>query len=197
MQNKIKFKGAIITGVLAVECMRHVFFLSMVDLQMGERCVIPGLILFSIVSHHLHARYSNADFCLAYFLRHFIFFQWIQRAKYFLRIVETYDVACQYYIHLKKRFESNFPDLADVIDIIHLLVPKKHLDGHKDDCKYRFSLNYTEGVGRSHGEGIEASWAESKQSGGSTRQMNHGHRHDTINDLHNYWNWNKLRGLGM
>jgi hypothetical protein len=26
--------------------------------------------------------------------------------------------------------------------------------------------------------------------------MNHGHRHDTLNDFHNYWNWNKLRGLG-
>ncbi|KIM35196.1 hypothetical protein M413DRAFT_79608 [Hebeloma cylindrosporum] len=120
----------------------------------------------------------------------------MERVKYFLRIVETYDVARQYYVYLKSCCQANFPDLADVIDIIYLLVPKKHLDGHKEDCKYRFSLNYTEGVGRSHGEGIEASWAESKQSGGSTCQINHSHCHDTINDLHNYWNWNKLRGLG-
>ena len=196
MQNKIKFKGAIITGVLAVECMRHVFFLSMVDLQMGERYVLFEPSPYRIVFNHVVVRYANADFCLAYLLRRFLFLQWIQRAKYFLRIVETYDVACQYYVYLKARFEANFPDLAHIIDIMYLLVPKKHLDGHKDNCKYRFSLNYTEGVGRSHGEGIEASWAESKQSGGSTRQMNHGHRHDTINDLHNYWNWNKLRGLG-
>ena len=37
LQNKLKFKGAVITGVVAVECMRHVFFLSAVDLQKGER----------------------------------------------------------------------------------------------------------------------------------------------------------------
>ncbi|PPQ98101.1 hypothetical protein CVT26_003271 [Gymnopilus dilepis] len=177
MQNKIKFKGAIITGVVAVECMRHVFFLAMADLQKGER-------------------YANGDYVLAYFLRRWLIWDSLQRIRYFRRIVETYDVACQYYVHLRARFESSFPDLADVIDLMYLLVPKKHLDGHIDRCKYRFSLNYTDGVGRSHGEGIEPSWAESKQSGGSTRQMNHGHRHDTINDLHNYWNWNKLRGLG-
>ncbi|KAF8204536.1 hypothetical protein BJ912DRAFT_277 [Pholiota molesta] len=178
MQNVIKFRFAIITAVLAVECMRHSIFLSMVDLQKGER-------------------YANADFALAYALRRFTFLQSMSRAKYFSRILETYDVACQYYVHLKARFQKNFPDLADTVDLIHLLVPKKHLDGHKDDCKYRFSLNYTDGTGRSHGEGIEASWAESKQSGGSTRQMNHGHRHDTLNDFHNYWNWNKIRGLGQ
>jgi hypothetical protein len=121
----------------------------------------------------------------------------LRNAKFFARIVETYDVACQYYIHLKKRFQENIPDLADLIDLIHLLVPKKHLDGHKDHCKYRFSLNYTDGVGRGHGEGIEQSWSESKQSGESTRQMNHGHRHDTLTDFHNYWNWNKLRSQGL
>ena len=111
--------------------------------------------------------------------------------------MDTYDVACQYQIHLKERFVKNIPPLADIIDLILMLVPKKHLDGHKDHCKYRFSLNYTDGVGRGTGEGIEQSWSESKQSGGSTRQMNHGHRHDTLNDLHSYWNWNKLRSQGQ
>ncbi|KAF6742705.1 hypothetical protein DFP72DRAFT_790275, partial [Ephemerocybe angulata] len=52
-------------------------------------------------------------------------------------------------------------------------------------------LNYFDGAGRLHGEGIEPSWAETKQSGGSTQHMNHGHRHDTIIDFHNYWNWRK------
>ena len=51
MQNKIKFKGAIITGVLAVECMRHVFFLSMVDLQMGERYI------YIYLNHHHFAQF--------------------------------------------------------------------------------------------------------------------------------------------
>ncbi|KAK0491690.1 hypothetical protein IW261DRAFT_1291504, partial [Armillaria novae-zelandiae] len=71
------------------------------------------------------------------------------------------------------------------------LVLKMHLNGHIEKCKYEFSLNYVKGMGRSHGEGIEASWVETKQSGSSTRQMNHGHCHDKLNDFHNYWNWVK------
>ncbi|KAK0438714.1 uncharacterized protein EV420DRAFT_1279905, partial [Desarmillaria tabescens] len=36
MQNKMKFKGCVITGVIAVECGRHCIFISMVDLHKGE-----------------------------------------------------------------------------------------------------------------------------------------------------------------
>ncbi|KAK0474520.1 hypothetical protein IW261DRAFT_1422824 [Armillaria novae-zelandiae] len=135
MQNKLKFRGCVVTGVIAVE------------------------------------------------------------SKYFWRVVLTYDVACQYHVKLRKCFIDNFIDLADIIDIILCLVPKMHLDGHIEKCKYEFSLNYVKGMGRSHGEGIEASWAETKQSGGSTRQMNHGHRHDKLNDFHNYWNWAKVENM--
>ncbi|KAF9536538.1 hypothetical protein CPC08DRAFT_595712, partial [Agrocybe pediades] len=49
LQNKLKFRGSVITGVLGVECLRHMFFISMVDLQKGER-------------------YANADFALAHAL---------------------------------------------------------------------------------------------------------------------------------
>ncbi|KAJ2912805.1 hypothetical protein MD484_g7609, partial [Candolleomyces efflorescens] len=177
MQNKLKFKGCVITGVLAVECGRHAVFLAMVDMQKGER-------------------YALADYALARALYHFISTMSLRNAKiFFRRIIVTYDVACQYFVKLKERFRVSFAELSDVVDIIRMLVPKMHLDGHKEDCRYRFSLNYSEGAGRVHGEGIETSWAESKQSGGSTRQMNHGHRHDTINDFHNYWNWEKIHKM--
>lgn len=54
-----------------------------------------------------HDRYANADFALAYALRRYTFLQSMSRAKYFSRILETYDVACQYYVHLKARFRKN------------------------------------------------------------------------------------------
>ncbi|KAF6764485.1 hypothetical protein DFP72DRAFT_799713 [Ephemerocybe angulata] len=176
MQNKLKFKGCVITGVLGVECGRHSIFLSMVDLQKGER-------------------FGNADFALARALRRFLPALTLGRAKFFKHIVVTYDVACQYFVKLKERFKLSFPlsDVSVMVDMIHMLVPKMHLAGHKEDCRYRFSLNYFDGAGRLHGEGIEPSWAETKQSGGSTQHMNHGHRHDTIIDFHNYWNWRKNR----
>ena len=158
--------------------MRHVFFLSAVDLQKGERWYLLRAPKNRTITDAIVCSYANADYALAYALRRYTIAHSLSRAKFFSHIVDSYDVACQYYVHLKSRFEKNFCDLADVVDLIRLFVPKKHLDGHKENCKYRFSLNYAKGVGRGHGEGIETSWAEAKQSGGSTRQMNHGHPHE-------------------
>ncbi|KAF8913329.1 hypothetical protein CPB85DRAFT_1219841 [Mucidula mucida] len=172
MQNRLKFRGCVISGVIAVECGRHCIFLSMVDLQKGER-------------------FANADYALMIALRRFMSSS-LDRVKFFKRFITTYDVACQFEVHFGERIFKSFPDLAPIVDLINFLVPKMHLDGHKDKCKYRFTLNYFQGAGRTHGEGIEQSWAESKQSGGSSRQMNHGHRHDTIIDFHNFWNWVKF-----
>lgn len=61
-----------------------------------------------------------------------------------------------------------------------------------DECIYRFSLNYTPCMGNTCGEGIETSWAEGNQATGSTKKENRGQRHDTLDDLHSYWNWQKL-----
>ncbi|KAK0243559.1 hypothetical protein EDD85DRAFT_988135 [Armillaria nabsnona] len=176
MQNKLKFRGCVITGVIAVECGRHCVFLSMVDLRKGER-------------------FANGDYTLAMALRRYTQGHSLTGAKYFRRIVLTYDVACQYQANLQKCFNTSFLDIADIIDIIICLVPKMHLDGHIECCKYEYSLNYVKGMGQSHGEGIEPSWAETKQLGGSTRQMNHGHRHDKLNDFHNFWNWLKAEHM--
>jgi hypothetical protein len=43
---------------------------------------------------------------------------------------------------------------------------------------------------------IEGSWSEAKQAGGSTQEMNHGHRHDSLNDMQNDWNWTKNQNMG-
>ncbi|KAK0207413.1 hypothetical protein IW262DRAFT_1282110, partial [Armillaria fumosa] len=92
-------------------------------------------------------------------------------------------------------FNANFIDIADIVKAIVCLVPKMHPNDHIEQCRYKYSLNYIEGMGRSHGEGIEPSWAETKQSGGSTRQMNHGHHHNKLNDFHNFWNWLKVENM--
>ncbi|KAG7086172.1 hypothetical protein E1B28_002131 [Marasmius oreades] len=176
MQNKLKFKGCVITGVVAVECGRHSVFMSMVDLQKGER-------------------FSNADFAFIRAVRRYVVGTSLVHARFFRRILSTYDIACQFGVHFFQRTAKHFPDMAWLIDFVRWMVPKMHLDGHNTDCRIRFSLNYLKGAARMHGEGIEQSWAESKQSGGSTRQMNHGHRHDTIIDLHNFWNWTKAMNM--
>lgn len=106
-------------------------------------------------------------------------------------IVVTYDIACQYGIGIVERFRQRFPDLVDVVSQIVFLVPKLHLQAHKDDCQYRYSLNYAKNVGRNHGEGIESGWAARNEEGGSTSEMNGGHRHNTLDDTSGDWNWKK------
>ena len=128
-------------------------------------------------------------------------FRSTSQALAFRRILGTYDIACQFEIHFLERLIKNFGDLCPGLSTAvqkYLIwrIPKMHEKDHKSCFEPRYSLNYTKGAGRSHHEGIEQSWAESKQSGGSTRQMNHGHRHDTLNDFHNFWNWRKMEGMG-
>jgi len=57
---------------------------------------------------------------------------------------------------------------------------------------YRHSFNYTPCVGCTGGEGIETTWAEANQTVGSTKKENQGHHHDTLDDFHSYWNWEKI-----
>ncbi|KAF7973122.1 hypothetical protein HWV62_16156 [Athelia sp. TMB] len=171
MQNKLKFRGCSTTGVVAVNCARHNFFRygSMVDLQLGEK-------------------FSNTDYALS---------QTLYLASCLRWILLTYDINCQYGIKLVERFQRSFPGLVGVADKLILLVGKMHLRGHKEDCQYRFSLNYTDCCARTAGEAIEGSWRESKQAGASTQEMNPGHRHDTLTDFHNDWNFKKVQGLRL
>ncbi|KAF7969559.1 hypothetical protein HWV62_26913 [Athelia sp. TMB] len=169
MQNKLKFRGCTITGVVSVNCARHNFFWhgSTVDLQLGEK-------------------YSNTDYALA---------QSLYLANQLWWILLTYDINCQYGINLVERFRKSFPGLVGTAEKLVLLVGKMHLRGHKEDCQYRFSLNYTDCCGHTAGEAIEGSWAEAKQAGTSTKEMNPGHRHDTLTDYQNDWNHGKVQGL--
>ena len=71
-----------------------------------------------------------------------------------------------------------------------------HINNHREDCIYRHSFNYTPGVGCTCGEGIETTWAEANQTAGSTKKENNGHRHDSLDDFHGYWNWEKVVRMG-
>ncbi|KAH9929426.1 uncharacterized protein B0H18DRAFT_829157, partial [Fomitopsis serialis] len=108
----------------------------------------------------------------------------------------TYDVACIYKINLRKRFGDRFPHLVPLLDRIQLLLPKLHMLAHKEFCQIVYALCYSWGAGLSHGESVEHPWAEHNQVGLSTREMSVGHRHDTLNAVHNHWNWCKVETQG-
>jgi hypothetical protein len=51
-------------------------------------------------------------------------------------------------------------------------------------------------VAHFHGEMAEFFWPTLNQIGGYIREMNRGHRHDSIIDHHGDWNWNKKANAG-
>ncbi|KAJ7079192.1 hypothetical protein C8R44DRAFT_909231 [Mycena epipterygia] len=140
---------------------------------------------------HHSERFANADAALAQMLRK------MDRRKsgdIKLRLalenidqVATYDIACEYYVKIKDRFRAS-PYLADVVDMvdrIHWGIPALHVTGHKAD-------SYMDCVGHFHGETAEAYWPSANKIGGHARQMNNGHRQDTLIGNANDWNWKKL-----
>ncbi|KAJ7857939.1 hypothetical protein B0H14DRAFT_3135672 [Mycena olivaceomarginata] len=180
-RDKKKFKNMAVTGTVNCQC-SHVFILSSVDLQLGER-------------------FANTDAALAREIRQH------KPSKEFevvLRFevddidkVTTYDIACEYFINLESRFQQHFPDLAEDVKAIRWGVPSLHVQGHQDSCNYLFGTAYMECVGHFHGETAEHYWPEANQLGPHVRQMNNGHRQDTLIIHHGDWNHKKTMKLAV
>ena len=138
--------------------------------------------------YFIFSRFVNADFALA---------KSIQSYANYPYLLVSYDIACQYSKNVHCHFLGVFsPELAELVTQAIFAVPKLHCQGHKDDCQYRYSLNYIEHAGRMAGELIETAWAEANNIGPSTREMTPGHWHDMLNDLYDFWNWWKVMQMG-
>ncbi|KAK7006975.1 hypothetical protein R3P38DRAFT_2554914 [Favolaschia claudopus] len=98
-QDKKKFKNMAITGTANAQC-SHVFILSSVDLHYGEK-------------------FSNGDYALVSSLR---LYNGRGKMTFELRFeiddvdeMATYDIACEYTIHLESRIAKSFPDVLDKV----------------------------------------------------------------------------------
>ena len=78
---------------------------------------------------------------------------------------------------------------------IEVGIPTWHINGHGDDCKANFSLSYMPGVGRTCGEDVETTWAQTNSLGSSIREMGPGACHETLNDQWCSWNFRKIVGF--
>ncbi|KIL68676.1 hypothetical protein M378DRAFT_184632 [Amanita muscaria Koide BX008] len=161
--------GYRVTGTVLIICPRHglVRKNGAGDLQKGERyCNVDYVLLSSLVGLAL------------------------------LRIVITYDIACQWSKNFLRRMEL-FPShmrLRSGTEVV-MGVPSWHINGHGADCRANFSLGYMEGMGRTCGEEIETSWAQTNALGTSTREMGTGARHETLNDHWGGFNFRKITGF--
>jgi hypothetical protein len=92
---------------------------------------------------------------------------------------------------------AGFPDemKLDAYMKIDVGIPSWHILGHGDKCKSDFCLSYMPGVGRTCGEEVETTWAQTNSLATSIREMGPGARHETLNDQWCGWNFRKIVGF--
>ncbi|KIJ32932.1 hypothetical protein M422DRAFT_265273 [Sphaerobolus stellatus SS14] len=165
------------SGCMCTSCLRSgaLFPMGTVDLALGERFV-------------------NFDFALTHVLSDIL-------KRGLKRVVISYDIACKYHIHFKKRIANGDYPLLKPKERRQLnerniiwLVPKFHLAAHIEECADKFSFNWTKNVGRTSGESMETIWASLNGLATATREMGFGHRRDTIADAMNALNFRKAIG---
>jgi hypothetical protein len=128
----------------------------------------------------------------------YLFFSSMLHA-YFIWLVMSYDIVCQWYVHLWERM-LGFPDRLH-IDLegkeVTFLVPKFHLPAHVEKCQTEFSFNLTRGIGCTDGEAPERGWSDINPLSAQTKQMGPASRRETIDDHFGDWNHKKVVGLGV
>ncbi|TBU45985.1 hypothetical protein BD309DRAFT_989187 [Dichomitus squalens] len=159
-----KYKGPV-SGIIAVVC-RHMMVMQggVVDLTKAEGYMYVDIAMVSSLQRYLKLKL----------------------------LIGSYDIHCQYIIHLRERLETEFPkemldelesiDDPDVPTII-AAVGKYHLSMHKPACRPYFSLHHLPGSCMDCGETCERLWGIISGVSRRTKEMSSGHRHDALNDL--------------
>ncbi|KAJ7635975.1 hypothetical protein DFH06DRAFT_1139060 [Mycena polygramma] len=108
-----------------------------------------------------------------------------------------YDIACQWGRNFLTR-AANMPKHMRLPAGVKILfkVPKFHLPPHIKKCHGPYAFNYTKGVGRTDGEGVERNWSWLNGAARFISVMGPGSREDTIDDLCGFSNWKKPCDLG-
>jgi len=137
--------------------------------------------------HSAIARYVNMDY---------IFFSCLLGTA-LIAIMISYDIVCQWSRNLKTRMKT-LPERLHLPDDVKLTfrVPKFHLPAHVSKCWAPFSLNFTRGVGRMDGEGVERTWSSLNGVACCVSMMGPGGRTDTLDDFCNDHNWLKTMNTG-
>ncbi|KAF9782887.1 hypothetical protein BJ322DRAFT_1110770 [Thelephora terrestris] len=113
-------------------------------------------------------------------------------------VVVTYDIGCQWGKNFSRRCmdTTSLPPLdIKSLDSFRVAVPKFHITGHGASCQAKFNLAYMDGVGLTHGEGVETIWSHSTSLAVWSRENGPAARHMILDDHWNGWNWRKVVGL--
>lgn len=178
------------TGIGGACCARHGCWVphSIVDFENGEGYV-PLTISACYALIGITIRQRNMDYCVCQSLKY--------NTKGLRRATLYYDIMCQYWINLAKRFAAN-PHLSMPEGLCHVsrAIGLFHVHGHKDECYARYASAYIPGAGMVDGEIIETLWEPLNPIAPSTRRATPEHRREIIDDHMGDSNWKKMLRLG-
>jgi hypothetical protein len=168
-------RGYIATGVAISSC-RHALVRAngAADLQRGER-------------------YVNTDYAFASSIQ-----QDINNGV--RQLLVTYDIGCQWGINLHRRLSTYLSPLnldLQSLSSFRVGIPKLHLIGHGASCQVPYNLALMDGVGLTHGEGVETIWSHSASLATWSRENGPAARHQILDDHWGSWNWRKTMNLRM
>lgn len=119
------------------------------------------------------------------------------RGHQFECLTVSYDISCQWKIHLWDRLQLLPSELQVPRNSIrmHFGLPVFHAPVHKADCHDENTLRHLDGVGMTDGEGVERVWSDFNPLAASTKEMGPGNRHDAVDNHAGFRNWEKNTGL--
>ncbi|KAE9395066.1 hypothetical protein BT96DRAFT_826785 [Gymnopus androsaceus JB14] len=174
-QGRIQNQNCAKSGVVNTQC-DHVFVMATADMPNGES-------RYAVVDASNHHAFKLQGFGDGKTDNH----------HDEICFADSYDAMCSYYVYRGERFATStyLEDQKEFVLKFEHGIPDLHIKGHKDDCMVIFGCPYHWCVAHFHCETAEYYWVELNQVGAYTRQMNDGHRKDTIIAHHNDWNWRK------
>jgi len=113
-------------------------------------------------------------------------------------VIISYDIACQWFINLRKRINVDWPASLRPPPSTTLIpaIPKLHEPMHKRTKHQGYSFNYIPGAGLTDGECPERIWAPHNALANSTKTQGPGLCQDVLDDHFGFWNWLKYIGQG-
>ncbi|KAG8746888.1 hypothetical protein FRC11_012549, partial [Ceratobasidium sp. 423] len=170
--------GVAETGLGAVTCARHTFFMPQgcVNYWKGERIMTSS--------------YAYTDYAIACVMS-------LLMDEGAESIGVFYDIYCQWHKHFWTRAPKILLPEGELQMPVRFFggVPKYHLAAHIDSCYAVYSLNNMQGIGRLDAEGCEHAWSSLNQASGSTSEKGPGARIDSLNFCMNDWNWHKFTSM--
>ncbi|KAF7965863.1 hypothetical protein HWV62_41204 [Athelia sp. TMB] len=132
-------------------------------------------------------RYANMDY---------MFYSSVSKQDY-ARLVMSYDIVCQWSVHLWDRMLAmpGYLHIDREDKEFVFLVPKFHLPAHVQGCQTSYSFNLTRGVSRTDGEAPECGWSNINPISASVKAMGPPSYRETINDHFGDWNHQRVTGF--